>query len=208
MSWGFTEMSNESSYDSYFTTPAGQAGITFIAASGDDGVVEYPATSPNVLSVGGTTLNLSGSGTYGSETAWIDSGGGYSQYEPEPGYQESVQQTGMRSTPDVSFDGDPNTGVEVYATPPGESGLVANCRWHEPGARPPGPGSSPLLTRGVCSRACQASMAPRKPYRALMRALPATFTPWRPPRTGPGLPAAGSRRSRATCTPSRMVLAS
>ena len=121
MSWGFNEMPNESSYDSYFTTPAGHTGITFIAASGDDGGVEYPSASPNVLSVGGTTLNLSGSGTYGSETAWIDSGGGYSQYEPEPSYQESVQQTGMRSTPDVAFDGDPNTGVEVYATAPGSS---------------------------------------------------------------------------------------
>jgi subtilase family serine protease len=119
MSWGFAELPNESSYDSYFTTPAGYAGITFIAASGDDGVVEYPSASPDVLSVGATTLNLGGSGTYVSETAWSGSGGGYSMYEPEPGYQESVQQTGMRSTPDVAFDGDPNTGVEVYATAPG-----------------------------------------------------------------------------------------
>jgi subtilase family serine protease len=118
MSWGFSEMPNESTYDSFFTTPAGHPGITFIAASGDDGTIDYPSTSPNVLSVGGTTLNLSGSGAYGSETAWIDSGGGYSQYEREPSYQQSVQQTGMRSTPDVAFDGDPNTGVEVYSTDP------------------------------------------------------------------------------------------
>jgi subtilase family serine protease len=118
MSWGFSEMPNESSFDSFFTTPAGHSGITFIAASGDDGTVEYPSASPNVLSVGGTTLNLSGSAAYGSETAWIDSGGGYSQYEPEPSYQQSVQQTGMRSAPDVAFDGDPNTGVEVYSTDP------------------------------------------------------------------------------------------
>ena len=46
MSWGFDEMPNESSYDSYFTTPAGHAGITFIAASGDNGTVEYPSASP------------------------------------------------------------------------------------------------------------------------------------------------------------------
>ena len=58
MSWGFSEMPDEASYDTYFTTPAGHTGITFIAASGDDGVVEYPSTSPNVLAVGGTTLNL------------------------------------------------------------------------------------------------------------------------------------------------------
>ncbi len=118
MSWGFNEMPNESSYDTYFTTPAGHAGVTFIAASGDEGTVEYPSASPNVLSVGGTALNLNSSGTYGSETAWSDSGGGYSQYEPEPSYQQSVQQTGMRSTPDVAFDGDPSTGVEVYSTDP------------------------------------------------------------------------------------------
>ena len=55
----------------FFTTPAGHEGVTFIAASGDNGTVTYPATSPNVLSVGGTTLNLSGSGTYGTDTAWF-----------------------------------------------------------------------------------------------------------------------------------------
>jgi subtilase family serine protease len=118
MSWGFNEMPNESAYDSYFTTPAGHSGITFIAASGDDGIVEYPATSPDVLAVGGTTLSLSSTGASSAESGWAESGGGYSQYELEPSYQESVQQTGMRSTPDVAFDGDPNTGVAVYATDP------------------------------------------------------------------------------------------
>ena len=81
MSWGFTEMLNESQYDPYFTTPTGHAGVTFIAASGDNASVEYPATSPNVLAVGGTSLNLTSTGSYGSETAWYSTGGGYSQYE-------------------------------------------------------------------------------------------------------------------------------
>jgi hypothetical protein len=119
MSWGFSEMSNEASYDSYFTTPAGHVSITFIAASGDSGTVEYPSASPNVLSVGGTTLTLSSSGSYQSESAWYDSGGGYSRYEAEPSYQASVQTTGLRSTPDVAFDADPNTGVQAYETDPG-----------------------------------------------------------------------------------------
>ena len=114
---GFGEMPGETSYDTNFTTPAGHTGITFIAASGDNGVVEYPSSSPNVLSVGATTLSLGGLDSYGSETAWSGSGGGYSQYEPEPNFQESVQQTGMRSTPDVSFDSDPSSGVKVYSTP-------------------------------------------------------------------------------------------
>ncbi len=62
MSWGFPETSNEISYDSNFTTPAGHQGITFIASSGDSGSLagaSYPAASPNVLSVGGTTLLVS-----------------------------------------------------------------------------------------------------------------------------------------------------
>ena len=46
------------------------------------------------------------------------SSGGYSKYEAEPAYQRSVQDTGRRSSPDVSFDGDPNTGVNVYETSP------------------------------------------------------------------------------------------
>ena len=118
MSWGYNEVSNEASYDRYFTTPAGHSGITFIASSGDLGYAEYPSTSPNVLSVGGTSLSLSSSGSYQSETAWFFSGGAYSAHEPEPGYQRSVQTTGQRSTPDVAFDGAPGTGVEVYETPP------------------------------------------------------------------------------------------
>ncbi len=116
MSWGFAEFSKELSYDSYFTTPAGHKGITFIASSGDYGFSWYPAASPNVLSVGGTSLLLTGSGGYGSETAWYWSGGGYSQFEGEPGYQGSVQTTGQRSTPNVAFDANPSTGVAIYET--------------------------------------------------------------------------------------------
>ncbi len=118
MSWGFMETSNETSYDSYFTTPAGHAGITFIASSGDYGFSWYPSASPNVLSVGGTSLSLTNSGTYQSETAWFWSGGGYSPFESEPSYQSSIQSTGQRSTPDVSFDANPSTGVEIYETWP------------------------------------------------------------------------------------------
>ena len=120
MSWGFSELANETAFDTHFTTPAGHVGITFVAASGDNGLksgAEYPAASPDVLSVGGTTLNLDPAGNDQSETVWQDSGGGYSLYEPEPTYQESEQSTGQRSTSDVAFDGDPNTGVQVFETP-------------------------------------------------------------------------------------------
>jgi subtilase family serine protease len=132
MSWGFPEFPGETAYDSYFATP----GITYVAASGDSPGVEYPAASPDVVAVGGTTLTLSSSGGYGSETAWDDSGGGFSQYEAEPAYQESVQTTGQRSTPDVAFDANPNTGVEIYFTPASGGGgwqTTQQGSWEEVG---------------------------------------------------------------------------
>ena len=50
-----------------------------MAATGDQGSPGYyPAYSPNVLAVGGSTLNLNPNGTYQSETAWSGSGGGTS----------------------------------------------------------------------------------------------------------------------------------
>jgi subtilase family serine protease len=124
MSWGFSESSGETAYDPYFRTPAGHQGITFVASSGDDGTAagpEYPSSSPNVLAIGGTTLLVDDSGDYLGEVVWSGSGGGYSHDEPEPTYQRSVQRSGHRSTPDVAFDADPNTGVEVYQTPLGGS---------------------------------------------------------------------------------------
>src|SRR5262249_40894693 len=101
----------------------GHRGITFVAASGDSGPTgaEWPSVSPNVLAVGGTSLNVGPSGEYQFESAWFDSSGGYGRYQPEPAYQRSIQATGKRSTPDVAFVGDPSTGVAVYQTTPGSA---------------------------------------------------------------------------------------
>jgi subtilase family serine protease len=116
MSWGSSEFSGETSADSHFTTPAGHTGVTFVASSGDSGgVVEWPAASPKVLSVGGTTLNLNADNTWNSETAWGGSGGGTSSYEPSPSYQSGMGYS-KRATPDVSYDADPNTGFYIYDT--------------------------------------------------------------------------------------------
>jgi hypothetical protein len=118
MSWGAYEFSGETQYDGYFTTPTGHQSETFVAASGDEGSwygPEWPASSPFVLAVGGTTLKLANSsGTWGSETGWSDSTGGISNYESEPSYQTIAQTTGARTTPDVAYDANPNTGVAVY----------------------------------------------------------------------------------------------
>ena len=112
-SWGGSESSGESSYDSHFST----AGVSYFASSGDTGgAVEYPSASPNVTSVGGTTLTSS-SGTW-TETGWSSSGGGCSAYEKANASQvtkPNVTCSG-RATPDVASDADPNTGVDVYDT--------------------------------------------------------------------------------------------
>ena len=123
MSWGYSEWAGQTSYDSDFTT----SGITYIASSGDNGVVEWPATSPNVLAVGGTTLDLDAAGVYLSEVGWVSSGGGLSAEEREPSYQSSFQATTQRSSPDVGFDGDPNTGLSVFIIPP--SGNSSDGQW-------------------------------------------------------------------------------
>ncbi len=123
MSWGFGEFTNEPSYDNDFVTPSGHQGVTFLAATGDYGTSSYPPYSPNVVAVGGTTLTVDPNGNYLGEVGWGSGfrsgrrgggGGGISQFEPEPAYQDNVQNTGSRTNPDVSFDGDPNTGVPVY----------------------------------------------------------------------------------------------
>jgi len=115
MSWGGSEFSTEVSYDSDFTSPYGAA---FFAAAGDSGTgVEWPAVSPNVIGVGGTTLHLSSINTLISETAWSGTGGGVSAFESQPSYQTAYGITasgGKRAVPDVSYDADPNSGVAVY----------------------------------------------------------------------------------------------
>jgi subtilase family serine protease len=115
MSFGGGEFSSETSLDSYFTTPTGHSGVSFVASTGDSGAPGgYPAYSPNVIAVGGTTLSVDSSGNYLGETAWSSGGGGVSTLEAEPSYQSGFQGTGKRSTPDVAMDADPNSGVAVY----------------------------------------------------------------------------------------------
>jgi subtilase family serine protease len=122
MSWGGQEAADESTVDKIFTTPLGHAGITFVAASGDDGSGQtplWPAASPNVVSVGGTQLWIRDNrGTYGGESAWDGGNRGSSLYEPEPTYQRRFQSTGKRIAPDVAYNADPAAGYYVYATDP------------------------------------------------------------------------------------------
>jgi hypothetical protein len=114
MSWGGSEFSGEvyNSVNSHFIKP----GITFFASSGDDGTsTMWPAVSPNVVSVGGTTLTLTSDGRAIAETAWDFSSGGLSNYFGRPSYQTSYGlPNASRAVPDVSYNGNPSTGVAVY----------------------------------------------------------------------------------------------
>src|ERR1700722_11071320 len=125
MSFGYNESYSADNADIHFTTPSTHAGgVAFVASTGDDGAIYeegnnyggYPAFSPNVLAVGGTSLTINGDGSYQSESGWIGSGGGVSQTETEPPYQNAVQSTGSRTIPDVSWLADPSTGVPVVDT--------------------------------------------------------------------------------------------
>jgi hypothetical protein len=91
------------------------------------------------MSVGGTTLHIDQDGNYLDEKAWSGSGGGQSSFEPEPQYQSAYpipnDPQHFKGTPDVAYDGNPNTGVAVYNSVPylGQSG------WFQVGGTSSGP---------------------------------------------------------------------
>jgi subtilase family serine protease len=122
MSFGSAEAGWSKSVDSYFAS----AGMSYVAAAGDSGAqVIWPAVSPNVVAVGGTSLNWSGSGTR-YEAAWSHSGGGLSAYEALPAWQSGVTPAGggalvRRAVPDVAFNANPTTGEYVALTLPGKA---------------------------------------------------------------------------------------
>lgn len=96
-------------------------GQTFSVSSGDSGADEcsnggttpsYPASSPGVVAVGGTTLNASTT-TYTSETVWSGGGGSASTFEAKPSWQAGVLAGSYRGVPDIAFDADPNSGAKI-----------------------------------------------------------------------------------------------
>jgi len=118
-----------------FYQGAAQQNVTVLASSGDSGssnvetngttyypfpTVGFPASSPFVTAVGGTSLFANESGNYQFEITWIGSGGGVSQQFSEPEYQyslsASVQQilANHRGIPDIAYNADPNTPILIY----------------------------------------------------------------------------------------------
>jgi subtilase family serine protease len=122
-------------------------GVAVFASAGDSGAqgcapfaipgqldakcVSYPATDPNVVSVGGVTVPLDSAGRIvGPVTAWGDqtlnggTGGGVSAYFPQPAFQRGIPGVvgSTRNQPDVSLVADPSTGVAVIVDADGSLG--------------------------------------------------------------------------------------
>jgi hypothetical protein len=130
-SWGCEELncwgsSNMNTAHNIFSAMSAQ-GWTLVAATGDQGAtasclaadgVQYPASDPNIVGAGGTTLRLDSSSNFVSETAWTggpdgcssnDGGstGGCSSFWSAPSYQGTAACPGnMRSVPDLALNAD------------------------------------------------------------------------------------------------------
>jgi pseudomonalisin len=100
---------------------SGDTGSQCPAITGVNGVpagipdTNYPASSPNGIGVGGTSV-LSPSGP--TEIGWYAGGGGISPLEPTPAFQSGTSVLGVaplvnRGVPDVSLDADPESGYDV-----------------------------------------------------------------------------------------------
>ncbi len=132
------------------TGPYNHPGTVITASAGDNGYLgsaaanpaargyaEFPASSPHVISVGGTRLSLAAGGAWSAETVWNDSGereglregfgaggGGCSSIFAAPTWQlalsdwSAVGCAGTRSAADVSADADPYSGLAIHASNP------------------------------------------------------------------------------------------
>jgi subtilase family serine protease len=111
MSWGTQESTDIINYESYFN----KTSTCYLASSGDDSsIVNYPSSSANVLSVGGTTLQLVKNRPI--ESCWSKAGCGTSQNIIKPFFQDNINilsKKNYRTTPDISALADSRTGIQI-----------------------------------------------------------------------------------------------
>jgi len=119
MPFGAIEYSSEGSQTNLFT----KSQIVWIAASGTNAGPTFPATSPDVIAVGGTSSNGTAPNSANPfvETAWVDAAAGMSLYESIPSFQmipsvQNANTTAFRSVPDVAFNADPKYGADIYSS--------------------------------------------------------------------------------------------
>ena len=105
------EFSGQTSLDASYNHP----GVAVTVSSGDDGYGRfgYPASSPKVIAVGGTSLTRSSTTRGWSESAWSGAGSGCSRYEPKQSWQTDTG-CSKRTVADVAAVANPSTGVAVY----------------------------------------------------------------------------------------------
>ncbi len=148
VSWGGCEAEqwSDSDMDAFDATMASleAAGVTVFAASGDSGSygcaqpqttssdnkllsVDFPASSPHVVGVGGTSFNHTATPSAPTESVWwwptgdpnvtqyqgAGSGGGVSGHFAKPSYQSAITLSTKRMVPDISMDGDPDSGLPI-----------------------------------------------------------------------------------------------
>ncbi len=122
------------------------AGVNIFVSTGDAGSnpdptghgsngplqVEYAASDPCVVGVGGTTLVLSADGKVSSETGWVSGGGGESMFFPRPDWQKGkgITTGTKRLVPDVSLTADPNEGALVVLN--GQQQQIGGTSWSAP----------------------------------------------------------------------------
>ena len=116
-SYGGSESSSDSSLDSEFYN---HPGVAVTASAGDAGFgVSYPAASPDVVAVGGTSLSTASNSRGWTESVWGSAAGGEgtgsgcSADSSKPSWQTDTG-CARRTDNDVAADADPNTGVAVY----------------------------------------------------------------------------------------------
>jgi len=119
-SYGLDEFNGMEDYFIHYQ----HSGHVIVASSGDYGftAASFPAVTPGVVAVGGTSLYAADNTRGWTEKAWSGAGSGCSAYVAKPAYQK-YKHCGMRTIADVSAVADPDTGVAVYDTTPNPYGI-------------------------------------------------------------------------------------
>lgn len=200
-SWGACEADNGSQFINAMEPVLSSlvaAGVTVFASTGDDGVyddcgssgnnaeanVDYPASSPEVIGVGGTSLSAIGSSAPNTGANWAESGwscgsfvecqdhggggGGVSGTSSlsgfaKPAYQDAIQnapfsQATTRLVPDISADADPTTGFPVYTSDPTDNQQAGTGYLVFGGTSLAAPMSAALFTDALAAHAVTAGV--------------------------------------------------